>query len=1026
MLPKKEEIKMRIGERGCRRRNEILMIVLLGIVTFGKALEAAPTRLDLQSRREEKEQKEESLMENLPLRNRQSAEVGNPSELAWQAWLLVDGNTNPQTSGVLDSASLLRRITPKSIFIAPALTACAEGYQADTMNRCVKDVSIDSEAHRGFLVERLNAIFAHAAKPQFSLASSSSSSSSASSSSSSATGPLQLNIPLLMPTLPKETSDEQARPGSIETEDDDEETSAKGQGSLNISPLLNRDNVSQEAIVTVYELDEPPIVEESLISSQNKSDLGTDKNAASINPTDQLVGKNDKNSSPDEIFSSSDSSDASQRDEDAENADEKSEVSSSPTVVLLLSPTNHPSSPVSGNNDVIVRHDSSLGKVIIKMENVTGNVTGKEIIRVSMAESLPHPSSATLRTTIKSPQVERDTTAYPTNTESSFIIISDDKKDSIDDSYEENVAGVESTEIYDQLEDENYDESTEFDDEILKHSEAGLAVTLTSIWEKSSPKSSTPRVTTAPSTNYDKTQPKEASSKISSQVSINPDFVRETTLVDFNPTKLQISSTSLSTAENSTINNYTQETTTPLLPQISKEFPETPAASMDNPKNDKRDGHVSGVHGFFKDSIQREEIRDEPKLKSQVNFTVNANSNLDSNLHTDSSVVSNTKNVSDSNSKPSNNSNDDIHQNSRLTVDTMASDHSDEEKPDDSVNPVRGIEEALEDSLSVDNSSSTEKADENNAETMVAASTNVAGTIISGEKVKFGEANNERRRGGQPFRFSEDEKTTTQKPIKIISGLSRPEGIYDYEIPSGANPPNRANNNDKIEEDAPPIIRTIADGQRYNRPEVNYQLPSASNSAIFFPPYSHQRDEGFVRFPNNENRDKNVVRFPSDEANSISNEYKERNRRPYPKHEQAQTYKTGDEENTRTNLLPDLNGKESYWWLPSEWRNDRQHQNHPEQSAEKFPQRYRGGNIEQRARDRSPMLLRFWTKMPLVRDPSLSYPTRFNSADQYRQLDDLKSSIPSPGQMRRVNYYRGVTRRDTDGVFSNNKPLIDG
>ncbi|KZC13822.1 hypothetical protein WN55_05726 [Dufourea novaeangliae] len=86
-----------------------------------------------------------------------SQDVGSPNDLAWQAWLLVDSQSGSHSG--LDSASFLRRITPKSVFIAPALPAlppCADGYRADTMGRCVKNVNIDQEAHIVFLLEQLN------------------------------------------------------------------------------------------------------------------------------------------------------------------------------------------------------------------------------------------------------------------------------------------------------------------------------------------------------------------------------------------------------------------------------------------------------------------------------------------------------------------------------------------------------------------------------------------------------------------------------------------------------------------------------------------------------------------------------------------------------------------------------------------------------------------------------------------------------------------------------------------------------
>lgn len=82
------------------------------------------------------------------------------TELAWQAWLLVDEHQNKQDGDGL----LRRRITPKSIFITPTfspdkLQPCADGYESDNMGRCMKIIKIDEDAHLDFLLQKLNAQF---------------------------------------------------------------------------------------------------------------------------------------------------------------------------------------------------------------------------------------------------------------------------------------------------------------------------------------------------------------------------------------------------------------------------------------------------------------------------------------------------------------------------------------------------------------------------------------------------------------------------------------------------------------------------------------------------------------------------------------------------------------------------------------------------------------------------------------------------------------------------------------------------
>uniref|UniRef100_A0A1Y1JT37 Uncharacterized protein n=1 Tax=Photinus pyralis TaxID=7054 RepID=A0A1Y1JT37_PHOPY len=84
------------------------------------------------------------------------------TELAWQAWLLVD-DQNQNKHHDLDNFTR-RRITPKSVFIAPtfspeSLPACAEGYRADSMGRCIRIIKLDQEAHLDFLLQKLNAQF---------------------------------------------------------------------------------------------------------------------------------------------------------------------------------------------------------------------------------------------------------------------------------------------------------------------------------------------------------------------------------------------------------------------------------------------------------------------------------------------------------------------------------------------------------------------------------------------------------------------------------------------------------------------------------------------------------------------------------------------------------------------------------------------------------------------------------------------------------------------------------------------------
>ncbi|XP_028130622.2 uncharacterized protein LOC114326447 [Diabrotica virgifera virgifera] len=82
-------------------------------------------------------------------------------DLTWEAWLLVDDqNQNKQ----LSDGVLRRRITPKSVFIAPtfspeSLPACAEGYSSDHLGRCIKIIKLDQAAQYEFLIAKLKEKF---------------------------------------------------------------------------------------------------------------------------------------------------------------------------------------------------------------------------------------------------------------------------------------------------------------------------------------------------------------------------------------------------------------------------------------------------------------------------------------------------------------------------------------------------------------------------------------------------------------------------------------------------------------------------------------------------------------------------------------------------------------------------------------------------------------------------------------------------------------------------------------------------
>lgn len=84
-----------------------------------------------------------------------------PPKPTWEAWLLVDENQSQTRHSAFNSdGTLRRRITPKSVFIAPTfspdtLPACADGYSSDSMGRCIKIIKLDEDAHYDFIISKL-------------------------------------------------------------------------------------------------------------------------------------------------------------------------------------------------------------------------------------------------------------------------------------------------------------------------------------------------------------------------------------------------------------------------------------------------------------------------------------------------------------------------------------------------------------------------------------------------------------------------------------------------------------------------------------------------------------------------------------------------------------------------------------------------------------------------------------------------------------------------------------------------------
>lgn len=73
--------------------------------------------------------------------------------------LLATGGGGAAGSGVGGVVGAGRRITPKSVFVAPSFNKCSDGYRPDSMGRCVKVVKLNQAAQWDFLLKQLNSMY---------------------------------------------------------------------------------------------------------------------------------------------------------------------------------------------------------------------------------------------------------------------------------------------------------------------------------------------------------------------------------------------------------------------------------------------------------------------------------------------------------------------------------------------------------------------------------------------------------------------------------------------------------------------------------------------------------------------------------------------------------------------------------------------------------------------------------------------------------------------------------------------------
>lgn len=119
--------------------------------------------------------------------------------------LLATGGAGTAGGGVSGGGVAGRRITPKSVFVAPSFNKCSDGYRPDSMGRCVKVVKINQAAQWDFLIKQLNSMYGSGASgvgfPMLPGASAyqpaTTTTTEPPSQKTDSPGPFQLNIPLV-------------------------------------------------------------------------------------------------------------------------------------------------------------------------------------------------------------------------------------------------------------------------------------------------------------------------------------------------------------------------------------------------------------------------------------------------------------------------------------------------------------------------------------------------------------------------------------------------------------------------------------------------------------------------------------------------------------------------------------------------------------------------------------------------------------------------------------------------------------
>ncbi|XP_033334465.2 uncharacterized protein LOC117225211 isoform X1 [Megalopta genalis] len=578
-----------------------------------------------------------------------SQNLGSPNDLAWQAWLLLDSQTGAHSG--MDSATFLRRITPKSVFIAPALPAlppCAEGYQADTMGRCVKNVNIDQEAHFVFLLQQLNSRYGNRGG----------SSDSFNNNQKKSNGPLQLNIPLL-PSSNSQSSkleSEEAKdtikipvvvPPRVEIQSDEVKLPSKPIIGLqetknNSKPKdgefvflrtdssdsteKNREEAPSKfgAVVPVAEfpVDDANDTDVSEIVDYNiPIDLKTLLNISSLKTINITDGQGTwKNGS--QLLNSTEAT---------------------PMLILLPSTATSPNLVLPSTEDLPL-DDNANHQAHVRESNVTGNVTDKEIIgQIVLESTLPSRGFDVPPAVVDRIEANKTQDGNSSDILNSHVQELQEMEPFYDDE--------EASEDYVDGTNQPDEESSETEGgEILKHGEAGMTILLKDIKRlqnehrqqaeaaseakigetSTGDLSSDSWAHSNESTTTDKEERDEAGSNVSSEVSINGDMIVETTLLDVTTDKTRNITRTLDTNSTSSIEDgdeylrelFESEKETnpePLVQSVhdpnekKQPVPDRPQPAED-PKSDELEAAPSSSESLLYDPNFREHYAEEDPI----------------------------------------------------------------------------------------------------------------------------------------------------------------------------------------------------------------------------------------------------------------------------------------------------------------------------------------------------------------------------------------------------------------------------